>query len=276
MSIWNAVLLGFVQGVAEFLPISSSGHLSIIYNLFNLTPLEDGHMLFSVLLRLATLISILIVYWNDILAIVYELLSFANAGPMAGQPSKYRGTRLLVMIIISVLPMLFIIPLRAQLNKLFYRSVFIGVMIILTGFMLYTSDRMTPGKKTERSMTMFDALIIGLCQCAAAIPGLSRSCTTITAGVATGLRRDFAVKFSMLMSLPAVVGSLLLNLIDTFKSGVDWSCIPAYLVGTAVALVSGIAAINVLKYISAKGKFGKFAYYCWVVGVLGIILTMIF
>lgn len=276
MSIWNAVLLGFVQGVAEFLPISSSGHLSIIYNLFNLTPLEDGHMLFSVLLRLATLISILIVYWNDILAIVYELLSFANAGPLAGQPSKYRGTRLLVMIIISVLPMLFIIPLRAQLNKLFYRSVFIGVMIILTGFMLYTSDRMTPGKKTERSMTMFDALIIGLCQCAAAIPGLSRSCTTITAGVATGLRRDFAVKFSMLMSLPAVVGSLLLNLIDTFKSDVDWSCIPAYLVGTAVALVSGIVAINVLKYISAKGKFGKFAYYCWVVGVLGIILTMIF
>ena len=276
MSIWNAVLLGFVQGVAEFLPISSSGHLSIIYNLFNLTPLEDGHMLFSVLLRLATLISILIVYWNDILAIVYELLSFANAGPMAGQPSKYRGTRLLVMIIISVLPMLFIIPVRAQLNKLFYRNVFIGVMIILTGFMLYTSDRMTPGKKTERSMTMFDALIIGLCQCAAAIPGLSRSCTTITAGIATGLRRDFAVKFSMLMSLPAVVGSLLLNLIDTFKSGVDWSCIPAYLVGTAVALVSGIAAINVLKYISAKGKFGKFAYYCWVVGVLGIILTMIF
>ena len=276
MSIWNAVLLGFVQGVAEFLPISSSGHLSIIYNLFNLTPLEDGHMLFSVLLRLATLISILIVYWNDITAIVYELLSFANVGPLAGQPCKYRGTRLLVMIIISVLPMLFIIPLRAQLNKLFYRNVFIGVMIILTGFMLYTSDRMTPGKKTERSMTMFDALIIGLCQCAAAIPGLSRSCTTITAGVATGLRRDFAVKFSMLMSLPAVVGSLLLNLIDTFKSGVDWSCIPAYLVGTAVALVSGIVAINVLKYISAKGKFGKFAYYCWVVGVLGIILTMIF
>ena len=276
MSIWNAVLLGFVQGVAEFLPISSSGHLSIIYNLFNLTAIEDGHMLFSVLLRLATLISILIVYWNDITAIVYELLSFANAGPMAGQPSKYRGTRLLVMIIISVLPMLFIIPLRAQLNKLFYRNVFIGVMIILTGFMLYTSDRMSPGKKTERSMTMFDALIIGLCQCAAAIPGLSRSCTTITAGVATGLRRDFAVKFSMLMSLPAVVGSLLLNLIDTFKSDVDWSCIPAYLVGTAVALVSGIVAINVLKYISAKGKFGKFAYYCWVVGVLGIILTMIF
>ena len=276
MSIWNAVLLGFVQGVAEFLPISSSGHLSIIYNLFNLTAIEDGHMLFSVLLRLAALISILIVYWNDITAIVYELLSFANAGPLAGQPSKYRGTRLLVMIIISVLPMLFIIPLRAQLNKLFYRNVFIGVMIILTGFMLYTSDRMTPGKKTERSMTMFDALIIGLCQCAAAIPGLSRSCTTITAGVATGLRRDFAVKFSMLMSLPAVVGSLLLNLIDTFKSDVDWSCIPAYLVGTAVALVSGIVAINVLKYISAKGKFGKFAYYCWVVGVLGIILTMIF
>ena len=277
MSIWNAVLLGLVQGIAEFLPISSSGHLSIINNLFNMSPLEQGHMLFDVLLHLATLISILVVYWNDIVLMIAELLSLANIGPMAGQQKqRYPAVRLFLMIVIATLPLFLIMPVRKQIETLYYHNVFIGVMIIFTGFMLYTSDKMTQGKKTERSMTMLDALIIGLCQCVATIPGLSRSGTTITAGIATGLRRDFAVKFSFLLSLPAVLGANILGLIDAFQSEIDWTCLPAYLVGMVVALVSGIASINLLRYISANGKFGKFAYYCWVVGVLGIILSMIF
>ena len=153
---------------------------------------------------------------------------------------------------------------------------FIGIALVLTGCMLYVSDKMTPGKKTERNMTVLDALIIGLCQCVAVVPGLSRSGTTITAGIATGLRRDFAVKFSFLMSLPAVLGANILSIVDAVQEGIEWSNVPAYLVGMAVALVAGIASINLLRYISSKGKFGGFAYYCWVIGVLSIILTMIF
>ena len=125
-------------------------------------------------------------------------------------------------------------------------------------------------------MSVWDAIIIGLCQCVATIPGLSRSGTTITAGIATGLRRDFAVKFSFLMSLPAVLGANILGIADAVEEGIDWGSMPAYLIGMAVAMVSGIAAISLLKYIADKGKFGGFAYYCWVVGVLSIILTMIF
>jgi undecaprenyl-diphosphatase len=110
----------------------------------------------------------------------------------------------------------------------------------------------------------------------AVIPGISRSGTTITAGMARGLDRDFAVKFSFLMSVPAVLGSAILTFVDAVREGIDASLIPAYLIGMAVAMVSGIAAIELLKYISQKGKFGGFAYYCWVVGALSIILTMIF
>lgn len=277
MSVWTAALLGLVQGVAEFLPISSSGHLSIINNLFNLSEVQNGHLFFDVLLHLATLISILVVYWNDIMQMIYELLGFVNVGPLAGErQARYPSARMFIMIFIATLPLFLILPIREQLETLYYRNVFIGVSIILTGCMLYVSDRMLPGRKNEHSMTISDALIIGLCQCVATIPGLSRSGTTITAGIATGLRRDYAVKFSFLLSIPAVLGANILSFADAIKAGIDWSCVPAYLVGMVVALISGIVSINVLRYISAKGRFGGFAYYCWVVGVLAIVMSLIF
>ena len=180
------------------------------------------------------------------------------------------------MIVIATLPLALILPIKDLLEGLYYRNIFIGVALILTGCMLYVSDRMVPGGKTVGGMTMLDALIVGLCQCVAVIPGLSRSGTTITAGIATGLKREFAVKFSFLLSLPAVLGANILSLVDALRDGVDWGYFPAYLIGMAVAMVSGILAIELLKYVARKGKFGGFAYYCWVVGALSIILTMIF
>ena len=277
MSIWTAALLGLVQGIAEFLPISSSGHLSIINNLFNLSEIQNGHMLFDVLLHLATLISILIVYWHDLMQMLYELLGFVNVGPLAGQrQERYPSARMFIMLVLATLPLFLILPIRKQLESLYYQNVFIGVSLILTGCMLYVADKMIPGKKTERSMTISDALIIGLCQCVATIPGLSRSGTTITAGIATGLRREFAVKFSFLLSIPAVLGANILSIADAVKAGIDWASVPAYLIGMVFALISGVASIHFLRYISAKGRFGGFAYYCWVVGVLAIVMSMIF
>lgn len=277
MSVWTAALLGLVQGVAEFLPISSSGHLSIINNLFNLSEIQNGHLFFDVLLHLATLISILIVYWHDIVQMVNEALAFINVGPLAGQrQERYPAARMFFMIIIATLPLFLILPVRKQIETLYYQNVFIGVAIILTGCMLYVADKMIPGKKTERTMTISDALIIGLCQCVATIPGLSRSGTTITAGIACGLRREYAVRFSFLMSIPAVLGANILSVADAVKAGIDWASVPAYLVGMVIALISGIVSINFIRYISAKGKFGGFAYYCWVVGVLAIVMSVIF
>ena len=277
MSIWNAILLGLIQGISEFLPISSSGHLSILNNLFGLNTDVNGHMFFDVLLHLGTLVSIAVVYWKDIVSMFFEVLGFVNLGPAAGErKNRYPAARLFFMIILATLPLVLILPMKDQLETLYYHSVFIGISLILTGCMLYVSDKMTPGKKTATNMTVLDALIIGLCQCVATVPGLSRSGTTITAGIATGLNREFAVKFAFLMSIPAVLGANLLTLVDAIRDGIDWSLVPAYLVGMAVAAISGISSIRLLHYVAKRGRFGGFAYYCWVVGVLAIILTMIF
>ena len=277
MSFWQAVFLGLVQGITEFLPISSSGHLSVLQNLFHMSTAEQGHLFFDVLLHLGTLVSICVVYWKDIVAMFFEVLGFAGIGPAAGdRKSRYPAARMFLMIILATMPLALVLPIKDQLETLYYNSIFIGVALILTGCMLYVADKMVQGKKTETSMTVWDSLIIGLCQCAAVIPGLSRSGTTITAGLATGLRRDFAVKFAFLMSIPAVLGANLLSLVDAAKDGIDWSMMPAYLAGMLAASAAGILSIRLLKLLANRGRFGGFAYYCWVMGVLAIILTMIF
>ncbi len=277
MTIWNAIVLGLVQGVAEFLPISSSGHLAILQNLFGMTTTDGGNMFFDVLLHFGTLISICIVYWEDIASMVRELIAFARGGGIRAQErTHYPAARLFLMIVIGTLPLFLVLPVNDYVEKLYYHTAFIGVALILTGCILYVADKMAPGKKTEGSMRVRDALIIGVCQGIATIPGLSRSGTTIAAGMATGLRRDFAVKYSFLMSLPAVLGANILSLIKAVKNGIDASLLPAYLIGMAVAMVSGVFAIGLVKTITNKGKFGSFAYYCWVVGALAIILSMIF
>ena len=277
MSIGDAILLGLVQGITEFLPVSSSGHLSIISNLFGMSTPEQSSQFFDVLLHFGTLISIFVVYWGDIVAMFRETLSFLNLGPQdEPRRRRYPAVRQLIMILMATLPLVLILPVKKMMDVLYTNSYFIGVMIILTGCMLYVSDKMLPGKKTAGTITVLDAVLIGICQCVATIPGLSRSGTTITAGIATGVRRDYAVKFSFLMSIPAVLGANLLNLVDAFREGVSLASVPAYLIGMAVAMVAGIGAISLLRYIADKGKFGGFAYYCWVFGVLSIILTMIF
>lgn len=278
MTIWNAIILGLVQGIAEFLPISSSGHLSVLQNLFHMSTAEDGHMFFDVLLHLGTLISICIVYWHDIVAMFRETICFFGdmKKPAAERKQQLPAARMVLMIIVATLPLFVILPINDYVEQLYYHTFFIGIAFALTGCLLFVSDRMPVGKRTEKNMRIKDALIIGVCQAIATIPGLSRSGTTITAGMATGLNRDFAVKFSFMMSLPAVLGANILSLAKAAKAGIDVSLLPAYLVGMVVAMISGIFAIGLVKRITSKGRFGNFAYYCWGVGALTIILSLIF
>ena len=280
MSILNAIILGLVQGIAEFLPISSSGHLSVLQNLFHMSTTEEGHLFFDVMLHFGTLISIFIVYWNDIVQMVRELIwFFRGKGIRTGKGSDRRPlpmARFVLMIIFATLPLVLVFPIKDKVEELYYHTIAIGMFFLLTGCILFISDRMPQGKRTERNMTVKDALIIGLCQCVATIPGISRSGSTITAGMARGLDRDFAVKFSFMMSIPAVAGSTLLTLIDAIKTGIDASLIPAYLIGTVVASVVGVFAIRLVKRITSQGKFGHFCYYMWGAGVLTIVLSLLF
>ena len=277
MTIASAIFLGLVQGLAEFLPISSSGHLSVLQNLFHLNSLEEGHLLFDVLLHLGTLVSICICYWSDITAIVREVFIVLRGGRTASGErvtEPLGAARLFMMLVIATLPLVLIVPINGLVEELYYQTWFIGVAFLLTGCLLYVSDRMAPGRKTERNMRMTDALIIGLCQCVATIPGLSRSGTTITAGIATGLDRQFAMRFSFLLSIPAVLGANILSIFSAVSEGFDVSLLPAYLCGMAAAVVSGIGAIMLMKLIAKKSKFGFFTYYCWAAGVVTLVLSL--
>ena len=278
MTVLQGMLLGLIQGLTEFLPVSSSGHLSIFQNLFGMSKDGTDNVLFDVLLHLATLASVCFAYRGDLAAIVRDCLGFIYAArhPEPGaEKRRYPGARLLFMIILATLPLFLVLPIHKEIEKLYNSTVFIGIALILTGAMLWVSDRMPRGRKKGKTMGIWDALLVGVSQAIATVPGLSRSGTTISAGIAAGLDRQFAVKFSFLLSIPAVLGANLLSLIDAFQEGIDWSSVPACLLGMLVAMVVGYAAILLLRYIVRRGKFGLFAYYCAFAGVLTLLLTII-
>lgn len=276
MTVWNALFLGLVQGITQLLPLSGTGHMAVLSNIFNMTAPQDGHAFFAVLLRLGTLAAVCVVYWRDIIAMPTELMSLAGLSGEDGQPRRYGAVKLLFMLVAASLPLFLVIPLYGRLELLCSKSIFIGLALVLSGCVLYIAGRMEPGKKSSAGMSIYDALIIGLCQCVAAIPGISHCGVTYTAGLATGLKREFAVKFAFLLSVPAVLGANMSDLAGAIRAGIDWGCFPAYLVGTAAAVVSGVAAINLFKSIVKNGKLGSLAYYLWLLGVLSIILSLIF
>ena len=183
---------------------------------------------------------------------------------------------MVILVIVGSLPLILAVPFYGFIEKLFSFVGFVGFALIMNGAILFVADRFVEkGTKTSRTMTMKDALVIGFAQLIALIPGISRSGTTISVGMSRGLDRDFAVRFSLILSLPAVFGATLVSLFNAVKQGIDWSAFPALLVGFVISAAIGIFVITFLRRIMAKGKFGNFAYYCWGVGALAIILSII-
>ena len=178
------------------------------------------------------------------------------------------------MLILATVPLFVIVPFNDAIEGLNSIPWFIGAALILTGTLLFIADRLPKGRKEVQDMTVADALLIGLAQGLATMPGLSRSGTTISAGMGRGLKRTFAVRFSFLMSLLSVSGAVILQVLDVLEEGVDMSMLPAYAVGMIVAGVTGDLSIRLLQRIVQKGRFGGFAYYCWVVGAVSIIVWL--
>ena len=272
MSILSSIFLGLVQGVAEFLPISSSGHLSLFQHFFGMAS-ADGNLFFDVLLHLGTLIAIFVYYRKELVHLIQCVFSSQKRKEMKRLPPD---GRMILMIIIATLPLFVILPIKSKVEGLYGNTIFIGVALLLTGFLLFWSDRMAKGKKTAKSATMLDALLVGVGQAIAVVPGLSRSGTTISAGLMRGFSRKFAVRFSFLMSIPAVLGANILSIAGAVQDGIDTSLLPAYLIGTAVAAVSGYFAIGLVNLLTNKGKFGNFAYYCWGIGAAAVVASLIF
>lgn len=269
-----AAFLGLLQGVTEFLPVSSSGHLSLVQNFFGG---EGPDNLFNVLLHFATLLAVFVVYRRDIAEMIVEFFrgirALCTPGSERGKVPPAR--RLVLMIIVGTLPLFVVLPVKGYVESLGGSTLFIGCALLVTGLLLFASDRFSKGQKTVRSMTVADAVVIGCGQALAVVPGLSRSGTTIPAGIARGLERPFAVRFSFLLSLPAVLGATLLELLDVLGGEIDMALIPQYAVGMVVAAVSGYFAIGLVKKLADKGKFGAFAYYCWAVGLATLVATFV-
>ena len=274
MTYFSSFLLGLVQGIAEFLPISSSGHLSIAQNLLNIDTAVPEF--FDVLLHLGTLVAVFVAYWRDICDMVMELIHGVNDLAHGTTPRQVPpARRLILLIIVGTLPLFAVLPIHKQVQALSNNMVFIGAALVVTGFLLFASDRVKKGRKNERTASLLDAVAVGVGQAIATVPGISRSGMTITSGCFVGFERKFAVRFSFLLSIPAVLGANILSLKDAISAGVDWGQVPVYLVGVLTAAVSGYLCIGLLRRIANKGKFGAFAYYCWAMGLLTIVLQLI-
>ena len=276
MSVLSAVILGLIQGIAEFLPISSSGHLAIAENLLGMQGVSDIPEFFDVLLHLGTLAAVFVAYWGEIRDMIVEFFGgisdLAHHRTVSPVPP---ARRMILLVIVGTLPLFVILPFKDAVEGLANNMYFVGGALIVTGCLLFASDRVRYGKKTEKTATLVDTLIVGAAQAIATCPGISRSGTTITAGCFVGFERKFAVRYSFILSIPAVLGANILSLKDALEAGIDTASVPAYLIGVAVAAVVGYACIRLLKMIAARGRFGAFAYYCWIVGIATLILTVL-
>ena len=272
-----AIFLGFLQGVAEFLPISSSGHLTLMQHFFGVSEVDN---LYNILLHFATLIAVCAVYWKDIVEMVLEFFRglavlFSRRGSREVERVPV-ARRLVLMVILGTLPLALVLPIEEQIETLGSSPIFVAVMLLVTGCILFFSDRLARGTKTARTATVKDALLVGLAQAFATIPGISRSGSTISAGMLLGFDRKFTVRYSFLLSLPAVLGATLVKVLKAFGGeGIDPALLPKYLVGMVVAGVVGYFSIRLVQMLADKGKFGKFAYYCWIAGAAALVAAIV-
>ncbi|MDH7479102.1 MAG: undecaprenyl-diphosphate phosphatase [Syntrophomonadaceae bacterium] len=248
MTISQAVIMGFVQGLTEFLPISSSGHLVIMHHLLGF---EEPPITFDVLVHLSTTAAVILAFWGDVRSIL-------------SNPRQ----KLVLLIVVASIPTAIIGFLFEPIFKGFFTSLMVvGGGLLLTGVLLWVSDRMTVSRKGLGETSYFDALIIGAIQGLAITPGVSRSGSTIAGGLLLGLNRDLAARFSFLLSVPAVLGAGLLEFKDIYSGGSDLPFWPALTGALSAGLTSFLAILFLLRLVR-QGRLHLFAYYCWAVGLL--------
>ena len=295
MTLLQAIFMGVIQGLTEFLPVSSSGHLALFKILFGVE--TDTGMLFDVLLHVGTLIAICTVYYRDIAKMIVEGLciirdAFCNIGIFfqnIGTFVKHKGgqemdsghrsyrrivnssyRKFVMLIIVSTIPTGIIgyVGKNAVANA---SEILIvpGICLIITAILLFVADLLKSGEKLPKDVTYTNAFLIGIAQGIATLPGLSRSGTTITACLLSGFNRKFAVKYSFIMSIPAILGAMVLELKD-FSAAVAGTEIVYYIVGMVIAAVIGYICIKVMLFVVGRKRFRGFAIYCLIVGIISI------
>jgi len=290
MTYLQAIIMGFVQGLTEFLPVSSSGHLAIFKQLLNIN--TDTGMLFDVLLHVGTLVAIFVAFYEDVytlfkegfgmvadichnISVFFSNMQNRNTDKLQKQYNKVLKTpyrRFVLLIIIATIPTGVIGIVGSDFVEWAQEGLIIpGICLIITALLLYWADHIDSGKYTAADAKGIDAFKIGMAQGVATLPGLSRSGTTITACLLCGFERKFAVKFSFLMSIPAVLGAAVLEVKDIAETGIVMSEMPCYIVGTIVAALVGYVSIKTMLLIVRKQKFFIFSIYCFIAGIVAIV-----
>lgn len=262
MDILDSILLGIIQGLTEFLPVSSSGHLEIGKALLGDDSIPEDSLIFTVVLHFATALSTLIVFRKDIVQIVSQLFKF----------EWNEDTQFIVKIIISILPAGFVgLLFEKQLESLFGNNIpLVGAMLIVTALLLFLADRAKP---TTKKVGFWDALIIGMSQAVAMLPGVSRSGATISTSVLLGNDKSKAARFSFLMVIPLIFGKIAKDLISgdlNYDAANFWSLSSGFLAAFLVGLLACTLMIKLVK----NSQLKYFAYYCLVVGILTLFITL--
>lgn len=276
LTYFQAIILGLVQGLGEFLPISSSGHLSLLQYFFGIE--GESVLFFAVMLHVGTLISVFVVYWKDIARLIYELCCCIRdickgRGPRI---NANQDRRLGFMIIVATIPTAIMGILFNDIFESFYGSIVaIAIGLIITGIILMVAEKMGKSEKTVTTMKFRHAVIIGIMQGIAITPGISRSGSTLFGGLMTGLKREFAVKFAFLISIPSILGSVVVELPPALKAGMDGSMVGPMLVGILVSAVTGFAAIKAMIKLVSNKKTAVFSYYVWALGLAVIIYSIV-
>lgn len=276
MTVGNAIMAGIIYALTEVFALSGAGHLAVVNTLFDMH-LTESHLLFKAFTELAVMIALVLAYRRDIAAMIRDtagLTGFARSS--GGKNARFPEARLLYMLVMATLPLVVMLPFRRNYFSLWNSTEFVGIMFLLNGVVLLIAERMLPGKKGLGRMTTLDALIVGLCQAVAVIPGLSRLALTLTCCEAEGFQKQYSIRFAMLLAVPALFGSFIMSLADAARAGIDTAFMAAYAIGAGVALVTAFFCIYLFRRLVRKRGFGGLAYYCWVIGVLTIILKMIF
>lgn len=270
MDIISIIIQGIIQGLTEFLPVSSSGHLSVAQHFMNV---GEESLLISIVLHLGTLVAVFIAFGKTILGIIKEF--FLSIRDIVKGEFSWKNMnderRMMVMIIIATL-----ILVPVYLFKDFFTSVegdgdiiFEGCAFIFTAILLILSDACVKGYKTGKDISVKDAITVGLFQCVALFPGVSRSGSTTTAGLFCGLTRETAVTFSFILGIPAILGGSLLEIKEVVETGAEIDIVPLA-VGFVVAAVVGFLSIKLVKLVIKNDKFKIFGIYTIILGILCI------
>ena len=279
MSIIKAIILGIVQGITEFLPISSSGHLSLFQHFMGVS--GEGSLMFSVLLHVGTLIAVFIVFYKTIFELVVEFFSLLKdifTGKFKFKELKGKK-KMLVMFVFSCIPLLLLlIPVGNDMKLMDLLgglseddSILVeGVCFILTGILLLASTYVAKKRPLNRSVNTLDAFAIGVAQVfAAGFPGISRSGSTISTGMICGVSKDYMVEYSFILGIPAIMVASVVELKDAIEAGSPLELMPT-IIGIVVAAVTGVACIKLLQWILKKDMWKYFGFYCIIIGIFTI------